>query len=325
MPGANNYTIDDAQWATSALQLSSGWNMLRLNGSNQYINPDQVAEMKPLLSNFWNDSVSWTTQPGANTTLSFVGSEIWAYGIAGPDQGAYSVTLNNVTVGNFSAEADTVDYHHLLFATHGLDDGPMHYLTLTNEGQTSLAFDMAYITSQAFFGQPPASSLLTLSAPSTPGLASATPGQLSSPSNASAAAALLPTQYTAAQLASLTEQYHFHWNGAAYFIIVFASLITAVVMVLVVRVIRQDWLGLTKHNAQSRRRSVNDGESYLVSEGNRRERPTTRVLEALKGKQISHPMPSDDGHSIGDSQRTTSRGTGISGGEDAEDQVVQDW
>lgn len=73
---AYNYTIDDSQWSTAQLSLSAGWNMLRTNGSNDFINQTQVDEMEPLLDNFWNSSVSWTTTKGASTTLFFVGESI---------------------------------------------------------------------------------------------------------------------------------------------------------------------------------------------------------------------------------------------------------
>lgn len=47
--------------------------MLREGGSNEYINPDQVEIMSPLLDQFWNKSVSWTTKAGSTTTLQFIG------------------------------------------------------------------------------------------------------------------------------------------------------------------------------------------------------------------------------------------------------------
>jgi hypothetical protein len=48
--------------------------MLRAGGSNQWINEEQVGIMEPILGEFWNESVSWTTARGASTTLSFVGA-----------------------------------------------------------------------------------------------------------------------------------------------------------------------------------------------------------------------------------------------------------
>ena len=73
--GATN-TIDDSQWSTPALMLSRGWNMLRLNGSDQYVNASQVDGMVPLLSQFWNSSISWTTTLGSSTTLTFNGESL---------------------------------------------------------------------------------------------------------------------------------------------------------------------------------------------------------------------------------------------------------
>ena len=136
-----NYTIDDAQWATSTLLLTPDWNMLRINGSNQYINQTQVDAVTPLLPNFWNGSLSWTTTENASTTLVFTGTDISAYGLAGPGQGAYVVELDNKTIGRYTAHADEADFTHLLYAAHGLDSNTTHYLTLTNGANgTSLAF-----------------------------------------------------------------------------------------------------------------------------------------------------------------------------------------
>ena len=74
------------------------------------------------------------------------GTDIWAYGMSGPSQGYYTAILNNKTVGQYTAQADDVDYNYLLFAAHDLPDGQTHYLTLMNSEQsTSLAFDMAMI------------------------------------------------------------------------------------------------------------------------------------------------------------------------------------
>ncbi len=48
--------------------------MLRVNGSDQYINDTQVDSVRPLLGEFWNGSLSWTTTAGSNTTIFFVGT-----------------------------------------------------------------------------------------------------------------------------------------------------------------------------------------------------------------------------------------------------------
>ena len=61
--------------------------------------------------------------------------------------------LDNVTIGRYSALAAVTDYKKLLFEAHGLDDGPRHYLTLTNDEEaSSLAFDVAIVQSAAAFG-----------------------------------------------------------------------------------------------------------------------------------------------------------------------------
>jgi hypothetical protein len=74
MHSAMNYTIDDSQWATPALALTAGWNMLREGGANEYLNESEMEIMQPLLGEFWNSSVSWTSVQNAATTLSFIGT-----------------------------------------------------------------------------------------------------------------------------------------------------------------------------------------------------------------------------------------------------------
>lgn len=66
--------------------------------------------------------------------------------MAGPEQGAYAVSLNNGTATSYDAGQNEVDYHHLLFEAHGMEDGVLHYLTMTDMADTSLAFDVAYVT-----------------------------------------------------------------------------------------------------------------------------------------------------------------------------------
>lgn len=159
-----NYTIDDSQWSTPPLTLSAGWNMLRLGGSNEYIDEQGTSLMTPLLPNFWNQSISWTTTADASTTLNFIGrllstdsleaaadtrigTDIWAYGMAGPDQGAYKAVLDGKEVGKYTANSPKANYNSLLFAAHELQDGIVHRLQLVNDqAGASLAFDMALIT-----------------------------------------------------------------------------------------------------------------------------------------------------------------------------------
>lgn len=86
-----------------------------------------------------------------NVSDEDVGTDIWAYGISGPDQGLFSAAIDNVIIGQYSGYADSTDYHHLLFTAHGLPDGPEHYLTLSSVDGSSLAFDVAIINSAAAF------------------------------------------------------------------------------------------------------------------------------------------------------------------------------
>lgn len=75
------------------------------------------------------------------------GTDIWAYGLAGPIHGTYSASLDNGTATNFEAHQNTVDFHHLLFEAHDLEDGILHTLVLTDtDDNERLAFDVAYVT-----------------------------------------------------------------------------------------------------------------------------------------------------------------------------------
>jgi hypothetical protein len=118
-------------------------------------------------------------------------------------------------------------------------------------------------------------------------------------------AKLAPKQYSAAQLASLVEPYRHHWNAAAYFVVAFASIILLAALIF--------GLGRTCTRYRQKRRvkdNPGEGESYLMRKGrswNRRPRPSTRILNALRGKEISLPMPSEDGHS--EAYRRGSEGT----------------
>ena len=78
---------------------------------------------------------------------AITGTDIWTYGMAGPNQGPYIAAVDNQTVGQFTAFANQTDYHYLLYAAHDLDPNKTHYLTLTNgQNGTSLAFDVALVT-----------------------------------------------------------------------------------------------------------------------------------------------------------------------------------
>ncbi|OCF33519.1 hypothetical protein I316_04940 [Kwoniella heveanensis BCC8398] len=393
---ARNYTIDDSQWATSALELSDGWNMLRVNGSDQWIGKFQVQvkEMRTVLNQFWNQSVSWTNKEGSWTKLSFVGTDIWAYGIAGPQYGSLRINLDNQDSEIHSLTQETVDYHTLLFEAHGLEDSE-HSLTFTNlgyiedeneKGDTSgggsgngsggrMGFDYAVIQSAAFWAADQSSSvspskstrasvstnsqtsapapeqqqqqeqeqdqpISTTTSPSLP-LASDTAAlaahaEAQANANASAAAAsasaeaamtaLLPTQYSASQLASLREQYVFEWNPAACFVVVFASLVCLIFGLAGLHVLVRRWVehktggGFRRSRRSSdqdqpvdrdRQQGISPGSDRSIciedwktpayqlgprdaelGTGVRREkrRPATRVLQALSSRKIGLPL-----------------------------------
>lgn len=81
----------------------------------------------------------------------WIGSDIWAYGLAGPGQGSYAVFLDSKLVGEYTAKSETPDFKYLLHAAHGLEDGKKHTLTLENtvEGMT-LGVDVAIISSSEY-------------------------------------------------------------------------------------------------------------------------------------------------------------------------------
>ena len=129
--------------------------------------------------------------------------------------------------------------------------------------------------------------------------------------------ALLPTQYSAEQLSSLAVAYHFHWNAAAYFVVIFSSLMVAMFAVFLLHFATRSW-GIQRRKANQ----VGEGESYLIAREPIRPRPSTRIIEALKRGKISNPMPSEDGHSDVSGRRRDSTGTGDSYGDN---QVAQGW
>ncbi|WVO12599.1 hypothetical protein L204_100204 [Cryptococcus depauperatus] len=327
---AKNYTIDDSQWSTSALSLSPGWNMLRSGGSNEYISETQMAAMMPHLGEFWNSSVSWTTSPGSSTTLSFIGNKIWAYGIAGPDQGSFSASIDNKTIGTYSAQQNSVDYKKLLFQAIDLSDGMPHTLTLTNVGNHSFAFDYALIQSTSLWQNSSAS------VPSTPSAATQATGDaaagssLPSTSDSEMKAAL--SRYSPSQLAALSQTYHAKWTGALYFVVILSSLFGAAILAWLIYTLSKKWArnprnnvgsegtdsgfrlagkskGKSKSKTKGRQVPSDDGHSYLIHETKGWKR-STKLLDALKGKKISPPISGDNGSiTTGGSGRRESVGT----------------
>ncbi|WVQ96649.1 hypothetical protein IAU59_003754 [Kwoniella sp. CBS 9459] len=344
--------------------------MLRVNGSDQWIDDDQVGDMRPLLDQFWNKSISWTSTEGSWTKLSFVGTDVWAYGIAGPKYGSLRINLDSQDSEVYTQTQDSEDCHKLLFEAHGLEDKE-HTLTLTNLGivendtdsvRTStststdgrgagggggqerdrngrLGFDYAVIQSEAFWmgssiasssstdapksattqDSQPSSSAIPTSTEGTAALAAQAGADASaasaSASAAAAMAALLPTQYSASQLASLKTPYTFKWNPAAYFVVVFTSVIVLLAGVYGLHLLVKRW-AIHKTGGAFRQRDRRLGEPSNsrdahnlagvippsnqaagrldsdVESGRKREkkRPATRVLQALSSRKIGLPF-----------------------------------
>jgi len=76
-----------------------------------------------------------------------IGTDIWAYGMSGPDLGEVSAILDHNST-KASAYTRDVDYRHLLFQAHNLDEGVVHNLTFVNGQEGSnLVFDYAIVQS----------------------------------------------------------------------------------------------------------------------------------------------------------------------------------
>ncbi|WWC88709.1 uncharacterized protein L201_003622 [Kwoniella dendrophila CBS 6074] len=122
--------------------------MLRLNGSNQSLNEDQdqVNEMEPLLTQFWNQSISWTEKQGSWVQLNFTGTDIWVYGITGPYQGQIEFILDDQNLGLCSQNNEETDYHHQIYDIHDMEDNP-HILRSVNVDRR-MSFDYAIVQSQ---------------------------------------------------------------------------------------------------------------------------------------------------------------------------------
>ncbi|WVF69147.1 hypothetical protein IAT40_003921 [Kwoniella sp. CBS 6097] len=329
--------------------------MLRVNGSDQWIDDAQVAEMRPMLDQFWNQSISWTSKEGGWTKLSFVGTDIWAYGIAGPEYGSMRINLGFEDFEIQSQTQDVVDYHKLLFEAHGLED-KAHSLTFTNfgfedhdsQGQAKevkdqkgrLGFDYAVIQSESFWSssesstspsssetetelqsttqkkdQPISSSPSTLSSRTSDTAtlaaqaeadananaassvavdsASVSASASASASAAAAMAALLPTQYNASQLASLKEQYTFKWNPAAYFVVVFASLVVLLFVLFGFHLLVKGWANHKTGGAFRRSRRLQDQDQDQDQDQERSQHRHQRqeiAMEQIRGNDVQIQM-----------------------------------
>ncbi|WVW84635.1 hypothetical protein I302_106669 [Kwoniella bestiolae CBS 10118] len=168
--------------------------MLRTNGSNEYIDAGQVEGMIPLLGEFWNSSISWTQGKGSWMELSFVGTDIWTYGMIGPSYSSIEFVLDDESMGTFPKEQEVTDYHHLLFEQHGLEDIE-HTLKMVNvEGEgRRMSFDYAIIQSERMFQSPDSHTESTTEIP--------VPGSTKSSQNATS----LPTPAGIQSISSLTN------------------------------------------------------------------------------------------------------------------------
>ncbi|BEI80236.1 hypothetical protein CcaverHIS002_0107650 [Cutaneotrichosporon cavernicola] len=138
-----NTTIDDSAWANGTVTLSQGWNMLE-QGKSNYINETQYQQELRNADRHYNRSISWTTQPGANTTINFSGSVVWVFGLSGGEAGTFEVRLDNVSQGFFDASGGPRTYNQTLWHTSSLTDGP-HTVQLINQ-QGRLSFDYLVAT-----------------------------------------------------------------------------------------------------------------------------------------------------------------------------------
>ncbi|KAK8858618.1 hypothetical protein IAR55_002847 [Kwoniella newhampshirensis] len=320
--------------------------MLRINGADEYIDQTQVAAMRPLLGQFWNSSISWTTGVNCSTSINFVGTDIWAYGISSPDQGSFLATLDDHTLGTYAmteTDPQKTDYHHLIFAAHGLEEGQSHTLTLTNqiEGK-GLAFDYAVVESKGcvrlllyMLITTRRSQTLdpgTPTKPLDPAVSASLAAAAAAAASASAAQAMLPYHFTPAQLASLTQEYKYHWNGIAQFVLIFSCFILVLCLFFISRTIVHTILERRKNRKQSldslfimypnsskrtEKNPAGGSETYLVHTGEKKLKRTTRLMDALRGKKISPPLASDNGSiTTGEGLRSgqgSRRGSGDSG------------
>lgn len=120
-------------------------------------------------------------------------------------------------------------------------------------------------------------------------------------------------QNSAARLSALSHQtYHVKWNGAMYFLVIFSSMMGAALVVwlsqlIVKRKLRKKERGSTgrlndgiflspRHPEKgwSERCETEQRSDIIVFDESRFKR-TTKLLEALRGKNISHPIESGEG------------------------------
>jgi hypothetical protein len=78
--------------------------------------------------------------------LIYLGTDIYVYGTRGPQQGGYRVLIDNVIVGDYSAQqASEISFSELLFEAHDLSPEGSHALRMV-AGAGRLSIDFAVIT-----------------------------------------------------------------------------------------------------------------------------------------------------------------------------------
>jgi len=124
----------------------------------------------------------------------------------------------------------------------------------------------------------------------------------SNPTRSAGAVGMTKTTYSPAQLSALSQTYVFHWSPAAYFVVIFACLVVALITAFVIRHLIQS-LGLRWNRRSSH--SVQDGESWITNLQRTPRRRDTKLMEALRRGKISAPIASEDGHSARPSSTET--------------------
>jgi hypothetical protein len=74
------------------------------NGAeSNYINQTQIDEERQTRSRTYNETLSWTEQRRAETSILFEGEQVWVYGLSGGEAGAYEVLVDGVSRGRYNA------------------------------------------------------------------------------------------------------------------------------------------------------------------------------------------------------------------------------
>lgn len=82
-----NVTIDDSQWASGTVKLSNAWNTLEKGHSNYLIPEEEYNTEMTTIDQYLNESISFSTETGAQASIPFKGSAVWVYGVSGGESG----------------------------------------------------------------------------------------------------------------------------------------------------------------------------------------------------------------------------------------------